>query len=100
MNAKSGEQILDVIGKNKKTLERLGVKRLGLFGSFAAGRGGPDSDLDFLVEFERKSFDSYMDLKFFLEETFERPVDLVCPEAIKPRLKRDILNATLYVQGL
>ena len=32
-----------------------------------------DSDLDFVVEFETKSFDAYMDLKAFLEQLFGCP---------------------------
>ena len=42
------------------------------------------SDLDFLVEFQRKSFDGYMDLKEFLEQLFGRRVDLVLPETLNP----------------
>jgi uncharacterized protein len=62
------------------------VKRLELFGS--AARGDFDasrSDLDFLVEFEdlgwRGFFRRYMGLKLALEKLFERPVDLIQPEA-------------------
>ena len=41
------------------------------------------SDIDILVEFEKgkKTFDNYMDLKFFLEEIFGVEVDLITIEA-------------------
>ena len=58
------------------------------------------SDLDFLVEFEKKSFDAYMDLKAFLETLFGCRVDLVLENAIKPRLRSTILNEALHAEGL
>jgi len=47
--------------------------------------------LEFLVELEKKTFDNYMDLKFFLEELFVYKVDSVIKENIKPRLREPIL---------
>jgi len=38
------------------------------------------------------SFSGYMDLKFFLEDLFGRPVDLVLADGIKPRLRKAILQ--------
>jgi len=72
---------------------------LGLFGSFARGESKNTSDLDFLVELEPETFDSYMDVKFFLEDLFEAEVDLVLVDAIKPRLRETILGETIYAPG-
>lgn len=49
-----------------------GVRRIGLFGSYCRGEQTETSDVDILVEFEddEKTFDNYMDLKFFLEDLF------------------------------
>jgi hypothetical protein len=55
--------------------------------------------LDFVVEFERKSFDAYMDLKFLLEDLFGCSVDLVLKEAIKPRLREAILGEAVHAPG-
>jgi hypothetical protein len=41
-----------------------------------------------------------MDLKFFLEDTFDQKVDLVLDDAIKPRLRDSILKESIYVPGL
>jgi uncharacterized protein len=76
------------------------VRSLSLFGSSLRGEETPQSDLDFIVEFERKSFDSYMDLKFFLEKLFGRPVDLVLADGIKPRLREAILKEAIHAPGL
>ncbi len=71
-----------------------------MFGSAARNEASDTSDLDFLVEFDRKSFDNYMDLKFFLEDLLGRPVDLVLKEAIKPRLREPILAEAVNAPGL
>ena len=88
------------ISRNHEHLSKLGVKRLGVFGSFVRGEAGPDSDIDFLVELEKKTFDIYMDLKFFLEDLFERKVDLVLTDTIKPRLRPYIENEVVYATGI
>jgi uncharacterized protein len=95
----SREDILKVLEANGEALRRLGVKRLGLFGSAARGEAASASDLDFVVEFERKSFDAYMDLKLLLEQLFACPVDLVLSDSIKPRLRPIILKETTYAPG-
>ncbi|HMP73121.1 MAG TPA: nucleotidyltransferase family protein [Kiritimatiellia bacterium] len=73
-----------------------GVVQIGLFGSWVTGTQRPDSDVDVLVTFESPSFDHYMDLKFLLEEVFGRRVDLVMEGALKPRLRKHILDEVRY----
>ncbi|MGB6063646.1 MAG: nucleotidyltransferase family protein [Desulfomonilaceae bacterium] len=94
------EQILKKLEENREAIRGLGVRRLGIFGSYARGEQSETSDMDFLVEFEKKTFDNYMDLKFFLEGLFGRSVDLVIAEAVKPRLRKPIFEETVYAQGL
>ena len=36
----------------------------------------------------------------FLEDLFERPVDLVLANTLKPRLRESILRETVHAQGL
>ena len=78
--------------------QKFGVKRIGIFGSFARGEEREDSDLDVLVIFreEQKTFDNYMDLKFYLEDLFGREVDLVTEKALKPQLKDIIMKDVVY----
>ncbi|WP_241481296.1 nucleotidyltransferase family protein [Methanoculleus sediminis] len=54
------------------------------------------------MEFKERgrSFDTYMDLKFFLEDLFGRKVDLVDRDAIKPALAPHILRGVRYVPGV
>jgi predicted nucleotidyltransferase len=98
MNA---DWVMCVLDEHREELRRLGVRRLGLFGSAARDEATEASDLDFLVEFQRKSFDAYMDLKALLEDLFGRRVDLVLPENLKPRLRDRIAQDVHdYATGL
>ena len=74
------------------------VSSIGVFGSFARGEGRKESDVDVLVEFEEgfKTFDNFMDLKYYLEDIFSRKVDLVTSNALKPQLRNDILQDVIY----
>jgi uncharacterized protein len=76
--------------------ERFGVKRIGVFGSAARGEAGPESDVDVLVEFDDPAFDRYMDLKFYLEDLFGRPCDLVLDESLKDSLRESVHREVLY----
>jgi len=78
--------------------KKYGVKRIGFFGSFIRSEQKKTSDVDVLVEFEKeaKTFDNYMNLKFFLEDIFGRKVDLVLFDALKPDIKDRILEEIKY----
>ena len=94
------EQVLAKLSEERDNIRRFGVRSLGLFGSVARAENTSASDLDMLVEFDHKSFDAYMDLKAFLENLFNCPVDLVLANALKPRLREPILNETIHAPGL
>ncbi len=91
-------KILKTIRQHTYELKACGVKKVGLFGSFAQSSWNAKSDIDILVEFNygRKTFDNYMDLKFFLEKLFHRKIDLVIKDALKPRIKRHVLSEVKY----
>jgi predicted nucleotidyltransferase len=97
---KSREEILKILEENQNVIRGYGVRRLGLFGSCARGESKEVSDLDFVVEFEKKSFDAYMDLKLLLEKLFDCQVDLVISDSIKPRLRSLILGEAIHAPGL
>jgi predicted nucleotidyltransferase len=86
------DDILATVRANEPRLRQLTVRELALFGSFARGDATDASDVDFLVEFDRKTFDNYLDTKELLETLFGRKVDLVIKSNIKPRLRDRILS--------
>jgi len=96
------DEILKKIEESKDKIKKFGVRRIGLFGSYIRGEQRKESDIDVLVEFEKgkKTFDNYMELKFFLEDLFNCKVDLVILESIKPDLKPHILKSVKYASGV
>lgn len=90
---------IEILKEHEDTIKgKYHVRKIGVFGSFARGEEKEGSDIDVLVEFEKgcKTFDNYMDLKFFLEDLFNRKVDLVTVDTLRPQLKDDILQEVVY----
>ena len=77
----------------RKILLEHGVRRASLFGSFARGQTGEDSDIDVLVELdEHASLFDLVELKLELEDSTGRRVDLVEFSMIKPAIRDGILK--------
>lgn len=69
---------------------KYGVKRLGIFGSYARGEAKDDSDLDFLIdEGKMRGLIQYFGFVYDLEDAFGCHVDVVM-DGIEDR---DFLNA-------
>ena len=91
-------EVLRLIRSHKKELDSFNVKSLALFGSAARDESHALSDIDILLEFQDKAtFDQYMKLKFFLEDTLGCPVDLVTRRALKPRILDSVEREALHV---
>ncbi len=97
---KSTDAILRILHDYKDILKnRYKTKEIGLFGSYVKSEQKKHSDIDILVEFTigHKTFDNYMELKFFLEAILHRKIDLIIKTAVRKELKDTILNETIYV---
>jgi hypothetical protein len=96
---KNKEQIFRLIQLNQQQIRSFGVKKIGLFGSYVKNQQTDDSDIDIIVEFEKdkKSYNSFIKLAFFLEELLGRKVDLLTNKSLSPYLGPRILNETEYV---
>ncbi|MEO6197101.1 MAG: nucleotidyltransferase family protein [Dehalococcoidia bacterium] len=82
------EEIMATLLAHESETEAFGIKSLRLFGSAARGEAGPQSDADFLVEFDGPvTYDRYSEFKFYLEDLLGVSVDLVTVKALKPRMK-------------
>ncbi len=97
-NSSYRQLVLDSLGDRIETIRSFGVSSLALFGSVARDETTETSDLDFLVEFEGSAtFDRYMDLKFFLEDLFNKPVDLVTKKSLKSQITETVLAEAINV---
>ena len=98
-SVQSKEMVLFLIEEYRDRIQALGVKNLGLFGSFLRGEQHEQSDVDLLVEFEpgKKTFDNFMQLSFFLEDLFNRNIELVTTESLSPYIGPYIMDEVEYV---
>ena len=92
------DDVVKTLAQKRQIIKSFGVHSLALFGSVASDRATVESDLDFLVEFKgAATFDGYMGLKFFLEDLFKVPVDLVTRRSLKPEISQQVLKEAIYV---
>jgi uncharacterized protein len=92
------EKLIAFLKAHAAEIQGYGVKSLGLFGSVARDEATDKSDIDLLVEFEGKvTFDCYMDLKFFLEDSLGYPVDVVSKKMLKPLIRDVVETEVIYV---
>ena len=93
----NSQKIFSIIAAERSVLtEQYHVKRIGVFGSFVSGNANEDSDVDMLVEFSQPVGLEFVELKHYLENKFQRKVDLVTPNALKPQLRDKILDSIQY----
>ena len=97
MEKLTSRTIIKKLEKEKNKLKERGVKKIGLFGSYAKGKQKDGSDIDILVTFDKIDFDNYMDLISFLEKVLKRKVDLVIEKNLVPELNY-VKNEAEYVR--
>ena len=90
---KTLDEIKEVLQSHKDDLQvKYHVKKLSIFGSFARGEQGIESDVDILVEFDEPIGWEYVDLIAYLEDIIGMKVDLVTPMALKKQMKDTIMK--------
>jgi len=95
--AKHIDQIRKLCGSNK-------VKSLFAFGSVLTEDFKLESDIDLIVDIDEKDplsySDSYFNLKFQLEQLFQRKIDLLEENTLKnPFLKKRIEQTMVRIYG-
>jgi len=72
------EKIIQILKEQKEIISnQFSVSKIGIFGSYAKDRQTPKSDIDFYVEFNKKSFNNLSGLWVYLEELFNKEVDII-----------------------
>ncbi len=91
------EDIIRFITVNKVKFEQeFGLKRIGLFGSYARGEVREDSDIDIVVEIEKPDLFHLIGIKLAIEEALGNKVDIVrlrgtMNQALRSRIERDVI---------
>lgn len=81
----------------QELLEKFGLVKVGLFGSYARGEQTEKSDIDLAVEIESENkFRSFFALKAYLEDHLKERVDLGIESTLKPAAKKYIEKEIIY----
>ena len=90
----TSQEIQSRLKTHREVLRKYTVRKIGLFGSYARGEQRVDSDIDFLVRFDKPTFDNFMDLAFYLEQVLGKEVELITDGSVslnlKPYIEREI----------
>ena len=87
MKKLDSKKILKEIEKRKKDIRKYGIKKIGLFGSYAKNKQKKKSDIDFLIEVDEIDADKFFSLLFLLEKMFKKKIDLVDIKRLRPELE-------------
>lgn len=102
MKSQSKEDIIKLIKENRGKIRSYGIKKIGLFGSFARNESREGSDVDLLIEFnkDKKTYHNFINFAYFIESLLKRKVELVTPESVSPYIAPYIQKEVEYVQIL
>lgn len=95
----SKEYILSEMKQQKNELQKLGIVRIGLFGSYVREEQSEKSDIDILIEFdpEKENFDNYMSVYDILENMFRNErIEIVTKNGLSPYIGPKILKEVIY----
>lgn len=91
------DDIVSFISIHKSEFEqKFGVKRIGLFGSYARGEVREGSDIDIVVELKKPDLFFLIGVKQAFEEALEKKVDVVrlrdkMNRFLRQRIERDVI---------
>lgn len=93
------KSILKVLADNKLKINQLGIKRIGLFGSYVREEQTKDSDVDLLVEFEKgkKNYRNLLKIYDFIESLLKKKIDIVTIESLSKHIGPYIKKEVEYV---
>ncbi|PJE81849.1 hypothetical protein COU58_00285 [Candidatus Pacearchaeota archaeon CG10_big_fil_rev_8_21_14_0_10_32_42] len=95
---KKEAQINEIKEKIIPFLKENQIKRAGIFGSFVRGEQNKESDVDILIEINKRwSLLDLVNLKISLENLLKMDVDLVEYKLIKPEIKNQILSEEIRI---
>lgn len=94
------ENILQTLKSNKPKLLKLGIRNVGLFGSYLRNEQSVKSDIDLLIDFEpeKENFDNYMAVYDLFEHLFKNEkIEVITKNGLSSYIGPSILNEVQYV---
>ncbi|PAX59453.1 nucleotidyltransferase family protein [Brunnivagina elsteri] len=87
------DEVLAIITAHRENLREMGVKSLELFGSVARDEAHTNSDVDFLVEFNRSvGLFEFIEVRLYLEDLLGCRVDMGTLDALRENMREPVLE--------
>ena len=94
------EYILSILKSKRADFSAIGIREVGLFGSYVRNEQTEQSDIDIFIDFdpEKETFDNYMAVYDLLEKLFKNVrVEVVTKNGLSSYIGPRILNEVQYV---
>ncbi len=96
------EEILQKLKENQSYLSsKYGLKRIGIFGSYAKGTQIETSDIDIIVEFNRPIGLEFVEFTEYLENLLEKKIDVLTNVGVEQirnsKIVQQIKETIIYV---
>jgi predicted nucleotidyltransferase len=95
------EDIFEFIRQNRLWLkEYFHIRKIAVFGSFVRNEQTDNSDIDLLIEMEDNTphiYEKKEELRQYFRSRFNRNVDIAREKYLKPYVKQQIIQESVYV---
>jgi uncharacterized protein len=95
----NSSEAIETLRRSEQARRQRGVKHAALFGSVARGNNRPESDIDIMIEIDadiRITVFDYVDLKEYIAQLFDEPVDVVSRDSLKAHVRPMAMADVIY----
>lgn len=93
---KNNSELKKLKPKIIRVLKKYGIKKAGIFGSYARGEQKKRSDIDILIKYD-KSLLKLVSIEMELKRVLKKKVDLLTYGGINPLLKERIIREEIKI---
>lgn len=94
----TADTILRFLRHHRDTLQQMGVKRIGLFGSYVRNEQSDSSDVDLLFSMDTFTWARWMDVWNFIEDGLGIAIDLVPEKDLREEIRPQVLSEVRYAE--
>ncbi len=94
---KSNDEIKELKPKIVKILKKHGIRKAGIFGSYARGENKKNSDIDIIIQPRKGMGLEFVGVQLELQDKIGKKIDLVTYKGIHPLIKEDVLKEEIRI---